>query len=123
LRSVGVRVAVDDFGTGYSSFAYLDRYPVDILKIDRSFVGSLGGRPRAAVLVRSILELASAFDLETVAEGIESTEQLRTLRSLGCRFGQGFRFAVPRPAEQITAMLESDSLAGMRDEPSAAVAG
>ena len=117
LRSVGVRVAVDDFGTGYSSFAYLDRYPVDILKIDRSFVGSLGGRPRAAVLVRSILELASAFDLETVAEGIESTEQLRTLRSLGCRFGQGFRFAVPRPADQITAMLESDSLAAMRDEP------
>ena len=125
LRSVGVRVAVDDFGTGYSSFAYLDRYPVDILKIDRSFVGSLGGRPRAAVLVRSILELAKAFDLETVAEGIESTEQLRTLRSLGCRFGQGFRFAVPRPAEQITAMLQSDSLAAMREESSspAAAAG
>jgi diguanylate cyclase (GGDEF)-like protein len=123
LRSVGVRVAVDDFGTGYSSFAYLDRYPVDILKIDRSFVGSLGGRPRAAVLVRSILELAAAFDLETVAEGIESTEQLRTLRQLGCRYGQGFRFAVPRPAEAITAMLESDSLASMRDEPPTAVAG
>jgi diguanylate cyclase (GGDEF)-like protein len=120
LRSVGVRVAVDDFGTGYSSFAYLDRYPVDILKIDRSFVGSLGGRPRAAVLVRSILELANAFDLETVAEGIESTEQLRTLRSLGCRFGQGFRFAVPRPADQITAMLANDALASMRDEPAAA---
>ncbi|HVT20863.1 MAG TPA: EAL domain-containing protein [Mycobacteriales bacterium] len=116
LRSVGVKVAVDDFGTGYSSFAYLDRYPVDILKIDRSFVGSLGGRPRAAVLVRSILDLALAFDLETVAEGIETTDQLRTLRSLGCRFGQGFRFAVPRPAEQITAMLTTDALAGMRDD-------
>jgi diguanylate cyclase (GGDEF)-like protein len=120
LRSVGVRVAVDDFGTGYSSFAYLDRYPVDILKIDRSFVGSLGGRPRAAVLVQSILDLATAFDLQTVAEGIETTEQLRTLRSLGCRYGQGFRFAVPRPAEQITAMLATDALAGLRDEsPSA----
>ncbi|HWC33856.1 MAG TPA: EAL domain-containing protein [Mycobacteriales bacterium] len=117
LRSVGVKVAVDDFGTGYSSFAYLDRYPVDILKIDRSFVGSLGGRPRAAVLVRSILDLALAFDLETVAEGIETTDQLRTLRSLGCRFGQGFRFAVPRPAEQITSMLTTDALAGMREEP------
>jgi diguanylate cyclase (GGDEF)-like protein len=116
LRSVGVKVAVDDFGTGYSSFAYLDRYPVDILKIDRSFVGSLGGRPRASVLVRSILDLALAFDLETVAEGIETTDQLRTLRSLGCRFGQGFRFAVPRPAEQITSMLTTDALAGMRDE-------
>ncbi|MGN6473080.1 MAG: EAL domain-containing protein, partial [Mycobacteriales bacterium] len=93
---------------------------------DRSFVGSLGGRPRAAVLVRSILDLAVAFDLETVAEGIETTEQLRTLRSLGCRFGQGFRFAVPRPAEQITSMLTSDALAGMRDEPAhepAAAAG
>jgi diguanylate cyclase (GGDEF)-like protein len=116
LRSVGVKVAVDDFGTGYSSFAYLDRYPVDILKIDRSFVGSLGGRPRAAVLVRSILDLAVAFDLETVAEGIETTEQLRTLRSLGCHFGQGFRFAVPRPAEQITSMLTTDALSGMREE-------
>jgi diguanylate cyclase (GGDEF)-like protein len=116
LRSVGVKVAVDDFGTGYSSFAYLDRYPVDSLKIDRSFVGSLGGRPRAAVLVRSILDLAVAFDLETVAEGIETTEQLRTLRSLGCHFGQGFRFAVPRPAEQITSMLTTDALSGMREE-------
>ncbi|HVS69517.1 MAG TPA: EAL domain-containing protein [Mycobacteriales bacterium] len=127
LRSVGVKVAVDDFGTGYSSFAYLDRYPVDILKIDRSFVGSLGGRPRASVLVRSILDLALAFDLETVAEGIETTDQLRTLRSLGCRFGQGFRFAVPRPAEQITSMLTTDALAGMReesvDEQAAAAAG
>jgi diguanylate cyclase (GGDEF)-like protein len=120
LRSVGVKVAVDDFGTGYASFAYLDRYPVDILKIDRSFVGSLGGRPRSAVLVRSILELSKAFELETIAEGIESTEQLRILRDLGCRFGQGFRFAVPRPADQITAMLESDSLAGMREESTAA---
>jgi EAL domain-containing protein (putative c-di-GMP-specific phosphodiesterase class I) len=66
------------------------------------------------------LELATAFELETVAEGIESTEQLRILRDLGCKLGQGFRFAVPRPADQMTAMLESDSLAAMREEPTVA---
>jgi len=90
LRSLGVRVAVDDFGTGYSSLAYLDRYPVDILKIDRSFVRPLGESPRSAALVRSIIDLATALE-----------EQLSTLRALGCQLAQGYYFAKPLPAAEL----------------------
>ena len=115
LRSVGVKVAVDDFGTGYSSFAYLDRYPVDILKIDRSFVVARR-RPRAAALVRSILELASVFDLETVAEGIETTTSHVPCAPWAAASARA-SVRRPRPAEQITSMLTTDALAGMRDEP------
>jgi diguanylate cyclase (GGDEF)-like protein len=105
LRSLGVRVAMDDFGTGYSSLAYLDRYPVDILKIDRSFVEPLGYSPRSVALVRSIIELASALDIATVAEGVENLEQCEILRSLGCSRAQGFFFARPLPASEIAVLL------------------
>jgi diguanylate cyclase (GGDEF)-like protein len=105
LRALGVKVAVDDFGTGYSSLAYLDRYPVDILKIDRSFVDPLGASPKSAALVRSIIDLASALDIDAIAEGVEDAEQLAALQSLGCHLAQGYYFARPRPAEEITAML------------------
>jgi EAL domain-containing protein (putative c-di-GMP-specific phosphodiesterase class I) len=105
LRAMGVRVAVDDFGTGYSSLAYLDRYPVDILKIDRSFVNPLGESEKSVALVRSILDLAAALDIDAVAEGIETDRQVIALRALGCRLGQGYLFARPRPAADLTAIL------------------
>jgi EAL domain-containing protein (putative c-di-GMP-specific phosphodiesterase class I) len=105
LRALGVRVAVDDFGTGYSSLAYLDRYPVDVLKIDRSFVAPLGTSVKSAALVRSIVELAAALEMECVAEGVEDEQQVVTLRSLGCHLAQGFMFAKPRPAEELLRML------------------
>jgi diguanylate cyclase (GGDEF)-like protein len=105
LRSLGVKVAVDDFGTGYSSLAYLDRYPVDILKIDRSFVEPLGESAKSAALVRSIIDLATALEMETVAEGVENDAQRQTLRSLGCRRAQGFYFARPLPSEAIGDLL------------------
>jgi diguanylate cyclase (GGDEF)-like protein len=106
LRSLGVKVAVDDFGTGYSSLAYLDRYPVDILKIDRSFVEPLGDSPKSAALVRSIIDLATALEMDTVAEGVENEVQRKTLHSLGCRRAQGFFFSGPLPADDIASQLD-----------------
>jgi diguanylate cyclase (GGDEF)-like protein len=106
LRALGVQVAVDDFGTGYSSLAYLRRYPVDVLKIDRSFVDPMTDGPRQAALVRSIVDLASALEVDTVAEGVERSEQASALSGLGCRVAQGFYFARPQPADVISVLLE-----------------
>jgi diguanylate cyclase (GGDEF)-like protein len=111
LRELGVKVAVDDFGTGYSSLAYLDQYPVDILKIDRSFVDPLGGNARSAALVRSIIDMASALEIDAIAEGVEDADQLATLQSLGCRLAQGFFFARPRPAVEIAGLLDGVGIA------------
>jgi diguanylate cyclase (GGDEF)-like protein len=105
LRELGIQVAVDDFGTGYSSLAYLDRYPVDILKIDRSFVEPLGDSPKSAALVRSIIDLAAALEIETIAEGVENAHQLATLQALGCGLAQGYYFSEPRPFTQMTEAL------------------
>jgi EAL domain-containing protein (putative c-di-GMP-specific phosphodiesterase class I) len=105
LRAMGVKVAVDDFGTGYSSLAYLDRYPVDVLKIDRSFVASLGDRPKSAALVRAVIDLAAALELVAVAEGVENETQGATLLALGCRYAQGFYFSRPVPAAEVDALL------------------
>lgn len=101
LKMIGVRLALDDFGTGYSSLAYLHRFPIDILKIDRSFVERLaqpGSGPEgvdANALAKAILSLADALDLDTVAEGIEHEEQRDTLLALGCKTGQGYHFGRP----------------------------
>ncbi|HTW21353.1 MAG TPA: EAL domain-containing protein [Mycobacteriales bacterium] len=111
LRQLGVKVAVDDFGTGYSSLAYLDQYPVDILKIDRSFVDPLGGNARSAALVRSIIDMASALEIDAIAEGVEDEVQLEALQSLGCRLAQGFFFARPRPAGDIGGLLDGTGVA------------
>ncbi len=105
LRDQGVRLAIDDFGTGYSSLAYLVRLPVQLLKIDRSFVICLEDDPHSAMLVRSILKLARDLGLETVAEGIEEAQLAEELHRLGCDKGQGFYFSRPLAAAELEAML------------------
>ena len=105
LRQAGIRIALDDFGTGYSSLGLLSKLPVDVLKIDRSFVAGLPDDQASVTLVASIVELASAFDLLTVAEGVETAEQLAALRALRCRQSQGFFHSVPVPAGELERML------------------
>jgi len=107
LRGLGCGIAIDDFGTGHSSLAYLRELPVTMLKIDRSFVQRLGEGGRDERVVHVVLTLAREFGLRTVAEGIETTHQLRVLESLGCRYGQGFllgRAASPEVLEAQTFM-------------------
>ncbi|HEX6936516.1 MAG TPA: EAL domain-containing protein [Actinomycetes bacterium] len=109
IKTMGVRVAVDDFGTGYSSLSYLSRFPVDILKIDRSFVQRLGEEGGQDELVRTIVRLGESLRLETVAEGVETANQRAALEEMGCVFGQGYLFARPMPADEIDELLGSQS--------------
>ena len=98
LKDVGVRIAVDDFGTGYSSLAYLRRYPIDVLKIDRTFVDGMLTSRRDRAIVRWIIDLANECGLTTIAEGVEQEEQAAALLELGCRHAQGFLWSPPMPA-------------------------
>ena len=107
LRTLGVRLAIDDFGTGYSSLSYLRQFPVDILKIDRSFINMIVDRDMVPAIVRGLLDLGRTLQLETVAEGIESSAQLAQLRDERCEFGQGFLFARPLRAEEAERLLEA----------------
>ena len=111
LRDLGVRIAIDDFGTGYSSLDYLRRFPVDSLKIARAFVEELGRSREQDRLVAAILRLGSTMGLETVAEGIELEQQRDRLRTLKCRYGQGFFYSRPVPAEELDSMLLSARVA------------
>jgi diguanylate cyclase (GGDEF)-like protein/PAS domain S-box-containing protein len=97
LKSLGVRLAIDDFGTGFSSLAHLRRFPVDVLKIDGTFVSGLGDQPQDASIAAAVISLAHALGLTTVAEGVETDEQVTILRRLGCDRGQGHLFAPPLP--------------------------
>jgi EAL domain-containing protein (putative c-di-GMP-specific phosphodiesterase class I) len=103
LRDFGVRLSIDDFGTGYSSLSYLKRFPVDALKIDRSFVAGLGDDPDDAVIIGAIVRLGAALGIETVAEGVETARQVEELIRLGCNQAQGFFFSAPNLAEVISA--------------------
>jgi diguanylate cyclase (GGDEF)-like protein/PAS domain S-box-containing protein len=108
LRGLGVQVCLDDFGTGFSSLSYLHRFPLDCLKVDRSFVGGLSRASGEAKIVRSIIRLAHDLGLQVVAEGVETQEQLAILRSMDCAFGQGFLFARPGPFEDTLSLLTGD---------------
>ncbi len=113
LRRLGVRIAIDDFGTGYSSLGYLRRLPVDILKIDKSFIDGVAEGPHESALARAVVKLASTLRLEAVAEGINSRKQLLQLRRLRCPYGQGFFFSRPQPPAAIPRLLELGALEGV----------
>jgi len=115
LRELGVRIAMDDFGTGYSSLSYLSRFPVDVIKMDRSFLRPQAS-PEALDLSSAVVALGSSLALDVVAEGIELDEQLRRLRDLGCEFGQGFHFAHPMESgdlgDYLALMSQEGAMAG-----------
>jgi diguanylate cyclase (GGDEF)-like protein/PAS domain S-box-containing protein len=105
VRKTGVRISIDDFGTGYSSLSRLKQFPVDILKIDQSFVAGLPDDAYDAALVRAVLAIAESLDLSVIAEGVENAEQAKALRGLGCRQAQGYHFYRPLTAENFEAEL------------------
>ena len=108
LKELGVLVAIDDFGTGYSSLAYLRQFPVDALKIDRSFISAMADSPASSALIHTLVDLGRTLGLETLAEGIEDDSQLERLRSERCERGQGFLFSRPVSADEIEAFLSSE---------------
>ncbi|MBV9817195.1 MAG: bifunctional diguanylate cyclase/phosphodiesterase [Solirubrobacterales bacterium] len=101
LRRLGVRIALDDFGTGYSALGYLKRFPIDMIKIDRSFIRGMEDERADTALIQAILAMANGMNIDLVAEGIETPGQRQLLRLLGCRYGQGFLFARPAPAADL----------------------
>ena len=107
IRSLGVRIALDDFGTGYSSLSYLDRYQIDTLKIDRSFVARMLTPGRTMAIVNTIVRLGHELDLDIVAEGVEDAAQLRALLAPGCGSVQGYFLGRPMPVEQVEKLLAS----------------
>ena len=117
LRALGIRIALDDFGTGYSSLSYLQKFPFDKIKIDQSFIQALLIRPGASAVIRAITDLATALGMETTAEGVEETLQLRELEMHGCSSIQGFLFSKPIRASEIAALLDLPALADRQVHP------
>jgi EAL domain-containing protein (putative c-di-GMP-specific phosphodiesterase class I) len=105
FRSAGIKIALDDFGTGYSSLNYLKRYPVDRIKIDRSFVSQLAPGSVSVAIVQAMVTLAHALHIEVTAEGVETHEQAKVLNDLGCNVYQGFLFSAPVTASAIEALM------------------
>jgi len=107
LKAIGVHLAIDDFGTGYSSLSYLRRFPVDILKVDQTFVSGLGHDPEDSAIVQAVVHMGQALRMTTLAEGVETAHHVIELRELDCDVAQGFHFARPVPAEQFEALLDA----------------
>jgi EAL domain-containing protein (putative c-di-GMP-specific phosphodiesterase class I) len=114
IRELGVSVALDDFGTGYSSLAYLQKLPIDSLKIDRSFVSAIGEQ---TTVIRAILSLAHSLGMKVVAEGVETIAQREFLLSIGCNEMQGFFFSKPAAPDEIESLLRSDQPLGGALQP------
>ena len=125
LKKLGITLSIDDFGTGYSSLSYLDRFPFDIIKIDRSLISNLGPNPSSQSLARGMIALSGSLEMLTIAEGIETREQLAIARDIGFDLVQGFLFSRPRPPAEIPALVASSvdpsraqaESAGDRSEP------
>jgi diguanylate cyclase (GGDEF)-like protein len=109
LKQLGVAFAIDDFGTGYSSLSYLKRFPIDILKVDKSFVDGVGDSRENGALAEAVVQLGHTLHLQTVAEGIEEPRQVEGLRAFGCQFGQGFYYAKALPPDEIDDLLSRRS--------------
>src|SRR4029077_14113693 len=107
LHRLGVRMAIDDFGTGYASLAYLRQFPLDIIKIDPSFVAGLGHDDTLTLLTRTVVQVGRALGLRVIAEGIEQPRQLIALREMGCGYGQGFLVARPMAAAAVEALIRT----------------
>jgi EAL domain-containing protein (putative c-di-GMP-specific phosphodiesterase class I) len=105
IEKLGVRIFIDDFGTGYSSLSYLKRLPANALKIDKSFVAGLGEDLEDTAIVRMVVDLAHTLGMESIAEGVESAEQLELLRAMDCNFAQGYHLARPLPKEEVEQLL------------------
>jgi EAL domain-containing protein (putative c-di-GMP-specific phosphodiesterase class I) len=107
-----VRLVLDDFGVGFSSLGYLDRLPLSLVKLNRTFVANVAESPHDAAIVRAVTEMAETIGLGVVAEGVETEEQLRVARDLGCGYAQGFHFAEPVPAPDVERLLASPMAVG-----------
>ena len=123
IRALGVRLAIDDFGTGYSSLGYLSQYPLDVLKIDRSFVQGMDQGPNGRALASAVVALGRSLKLKVVAEGIERAEQEWDLRNLGCDYGQGYLYSRPISCYQLADLLEIGEIGAPRPSTKPAVSG
>jgi EAL domain-containing protein (putative c-di-GMP-specific phosphodiesterase class I) len=110
LKATGVRIAIDDFGTGYSSLAYLQQFPVDTIKIDRSFISTMADSPESGALIRTLVQLGRTLGLETLAEGLEESTQRSQLERDHCDSGQGYLYARPLDADDVEAFVTAQSV-------------
>ena len=117
LKGLGVALAMDDFGTGYSSLSYLNQFPLDVIKIDRSFIKRMSQGRRDSKLVRTIVSLGRGMDMDVVAEGVEDEVQAETLMAMGCRLAQGNYYSMARPADEVTRLIGEDAIREGNGEP------
>jgi EAL domain-containing protein (putative c-di-GMP-specific phosphodiesterase class I) len=106
MKDMGIQLAIDDFGTGYSSLSYLQRFPIDYIKIDRSFIWAMEESSQNLELIKAIVAMGHNLEHKLIAEGIESRSQLQLLQDIGCDMGQGFYFAKPMPAPEVSKYLD-----------------
>jgi EAL domain-containing protein (putative c-di-GMP-specific phosphodiesterase class I) len=116
LKELGLKVAIDDFGTGYSSLSYLRDFPIDLLKVDKSFINSIAKGPEESALARAVIRLGRILGLKVVAEGVENSDQSSILRQLRCEYAQGYFFSKPVEADRIDELLEAPNSFGLSEE-------